>query len=63
MKASIFLTIALLILVNVLQPKKYLIEVADKEMSSSKEVKHDDDNAVTEEGKKTDLQFDNKIYL
>ena len=62
MKASIFLTIVLFS-INVLQPKKYLIEVADKDMSSSKEVKHDDNNAVTKKGKKTDLQFDNKIYL
>ena len=52
MKASIFLTIVLFS-INVLQPKKYLIEVADKEKSSRKTVEPlaDDDNSVAEESK------------
>ena len=67
MKAPIFLIIVILLSINVLQPKtymidvadkkmgskKYLIEVADKKMSTSKEVEPptDDDNAVTKESK------------
>ena len=63
MKASIFLTIALLILVNVLQPKKYLIEVADKEKSSRKTVEPlaDDDNSVAEESK-TSVRTSKSFY-
>ena len=59
MKALIFLTMVLLLSINVLQPKKYLIEVADEEMYSSQEVEHpaDDVTVVTEESKKTDMQF------
>ena len=58
MKALIFMTIVLLLSINVLQPKKYLIEVADEGMSSSQEVENpaDDDTG----SKKTDMQFNGR---
>ena len=58
MKALIFFITVLLLSINVLHPKKYLIEVAD-------EVEHpeDDDDTATEESKKTDTQFNTKIYF
>ena len=55
MRALIFLTIILLLTIDVLHPKKYLIEVAG-------EVEHpeDDKDTATEESKKTDTQFNTK---
>ena len=56
MKALIFLTIILLLSINVLQPKKYLIEVDDEVADSPADY---DDYDVTVESKK--IQYQNNI--
>ena len=40
MRAHIYLTITLLLSINVIQPKKYLIEVAEDEMADSHKVEN-----------------------
>ena len=42
MRAQIYLTITLLLSINVLQPKKYLIEVAEDQTANSLKVENHD---------------------
>ena len=48
MRALIFLTIILLLTIDVLHPKKYLIEVAEDEMANSPKVENPADYDDTE---------------
>ena len=61
MKALIFLTIILLLSINVLQPKKYLIEVAEDQTANSPKVNHDTEKTSIIGGSMGNMSIKSKI--
>ena len=61
MKALIFLTIILLLSINVLQPKKYLIEVAEDLTANSPKVNYDTEKTSTIGGSMGNMSIKSKI--